>query len=42
MNHEKGDDEKARAFIAKALQGNFSALCSISREQAQALKDEIG
>ena len=42
MNHEKGDDEKARAFIAKALEGNFSALCSVSREQAQALKDEIG
>ena len=42
MNHEKGDDEKARGFIQKCLEGNFSALCSISREQAQALADEIG
>lgn len=42
MNHEKGDDEKARAFIAKALDGNFSALCSVSRQQAQALAQEIG
>lgn len=42
MNHEKGDDEKARGFIKKCLEGNFSALCSISREQALALADEIG
>ena len=42
INHERGNDEKARAFIQKCLEGNFSALCSISREQANALKDEIG
>lgn len=42
INHERGNDEKARQFIDKCLGGNFSALCSISREQAQALSDEIG
>lgn len=42
INHERGNDEKARQFIDKCLFGNFSALCSISREQAQALSDEIG
>ena len=42
INHERGNDEKARQFIDKCLSGNFSALCSISREQAQALSDEIG
>lgn len=42
INLERGNMEKARQFIDKCLQGNFSALCSISREQAQALSDEIG
>lgn len=42
INHERGNDEKARQFIDKCLAGNFSALCSISREQAQALSNEIG
>lgn len=42
INLERGNKEKARQFIDKCLEGNFSALCSISREQAQALSDEIG
>lgn len=42
INLERGNKEKARQFIDKCMEGNFSALCSISREQAQALSDEIG
>ena len=41
INHERGNDEKARQFIDKCMAGNFSALCSISREQAQELSDQI-
>lgn len=42
INHERGNKEKARQFIDKCLSGNFSALCSISREDARKLSDEIG
>ncbi len=42
MYDERGDKEKAREFAEKCLSGNFSALCSISREQVQALAKEIG
>lgn len=41
INLERGNHEKARQFIDKCLEGNFSALCSVSREQAQALSDKI-
>ena len=42
INHERGNKEKARQFIDLCLAGNFSALCSVSKEEAQALSDEIG
>ena len=42
INNERGNKEKARQFIDKCLSGNFSALCSISREEAKKLSDEIG
>lgn len=40
--NERGNKEKAREFVEKCLEGNFSALCSISKEQVQALSNEIG
>ena len=42
INHERGNHEKARQFIDKCLEGNFSALCSISKEDAEKLSDRIG
>lgn len=42
INYERGDMEKARAFAQKCLNGNFSALCSVSKQDAQRLADQIG
>jgi len=41
MNLENGDLEKAKQFAEKCLDGNFSALCSISREEAETLLENI-
>ena len=41
INVERGNYEKAKAFIEKCLTGNFSALCTIARSEAEALKAEI-
>ena len=41
MNMENGNIEKARQFAEKCLEGNFSALCSISRGDAEKLLAEI-
>ncbi len=41
MNYENGNLEKARQFSEKCLEGNFSALCSISRKEAEALHELI-
>ena len=38
---EDGERDKALSYLDTALSGNFSALSTISREQAQALKDEL-
>ena len=41
INLERGNLEKAKGFIDKCLQGNFSALATITRADAQKLKEEI-
>jgi len=41
LTAEDGDKEAAREYIGSALEGNFSALSTITREQAQALRDEL-
>ncbi len=41
INLERGNLEKAKGFIDKCLEGNFSALATIKREDAYALKAEI-
>lgn len=38
---EKGDKEQAKEYLNSALTGNYSALATTSREQAQALLDSI-
>ena len=40
--HEDGEDDEARKLIARAVDGNFSSLCPVSREEVQALQKEIG
>ncbi len=42
INLERGNYEKAKAFIDRCVEGNFSALATITPEQAQALQAEIG
>ena len=39
--HEDGQEERAREFIDAALAGNFSFICPVSREMAEALRSEI-
>lgn len=39
--HEDGQNERAREFLDAALAGNFSAICPVSREMAEALRKEI-
>ena len=41
INLERGNLEKAKGFIDKCLEGNFSALATITRADAQKLKEEI-
>ena len=41
MNHEDGNDEEADKLITRALNGNYSALCSVTYDQSLALKKEI-
>lgn len=41
MLFEDGQIERAGQFIDAALEGNFSAICPVSREDAQALKDAL-
>lgn len=38
---EKGEKDKAREYLTKAVGGNYSALCTTTREQAQKLLDGI-
>ena len=37
---EKGDKQKAVGYLDEALSGNYSALCTTSRQQARALKEQ--
>ena len=39
---EDGDKKTAREYLESALAGNFSALATVTREQAQALLDSLG
>ena len=41
INKERGNKEKALAFIERCVEGNFSALCQFSRDDALALKKQI-
>lgn len=41
LYHEDGDDKTAKKLLDRALTGNYSALCTTSREQAQALLGEL-
>ena len=34
---EEGEKDKAKEYLASALNGNYSALCTTSRDQAQEL-----
>ncbi len=38
---ESGDIEKAKEYLTDALDGNYSALCTTTREQAQELMDGL-
>lgn len=38
---EDGDRDTARTYLTTALSGNYSALATVSREQAQALLDQV-
>jgi methionyl-tRNA formyltransferase len=38
---ERGDREKAREYLEKTLTGNYSSLCTTTREQAQSLLDTL-
>ena len=41
MLEEDGQKERAREFIDAALQGSFSSICPVSREDAEDLRDKI-
>lgn len=41
INLERGNLEKAKGFIDKCMNSNFSALCTITVEQAEELKKQI-
>lgn len=38
---ERGETAQAKEYLEKALTGNYSALCTTSRDQAQALLDSL-
>lgn len=42
MAYEDGDRDAARAYIQRALAGNYSALCVSNRRQAEELAQKIG
>lgn len=42
LSKDEGNIEKAKEYLDTALNGNFSALCTVTREQAQQLRDELG
>lgn len=41
MAHQDGEDAEAREHLDTALKGNYTALCTTTREQAQALLGEL-
>ena len=41
MLEEDGQKERAAQFIDAALEGSFSSICPVSREEAEALRDKI-
>ena len=41
INLERGNLEKALAFIDKCIEGNFSALATITKPQAEELREKI-
>lgn len=41
ISAEDGDKEKAKEYLESALEGNYSALCTTSRQQAQELYDSL-
>ena len=41
INYERGNFEKALAFINECIKGNFSALATITRDQAEELRNHI-
>lgn len=42
LAHEDGEDEQARSYLETALENPFTALCTTTREQAQALLEQLG
>ena len=42
LSLEKGEKDKAKEYLTSALEGNYSALCTTTREQAQELLASIG
>ena len=41
LAHEDGDDRAAREYLESALENPYSALCTTTREQAQALLEQL-
>ena len=41
MLEEDGQKERAKEFIDASLEGAFSSICPVSREEAEALRDKI-
>lgn len=41
LAHEDADDDLARQYLSRALGGRYSALCTTSREQAEALRQTL-
>lgn len=42
LYQENGDEQTARKLIDRALAGNFTALCTVTREQAKAQRETLG
>lgn len=41
MNLEDGNESKAKEYLTRAVEGNYTALCTTEKAQAQALLDSI-
>lgn len=41
LSIEKGDREQAKGYLEQAVSGNYSSLCTTTREQAQELLDSL-